>query len=92
MSSTRKGKQLRDCYQFAGFTPSVAVKGVFGDSQARVITLTRRSKKQFVAYAVVCIVVGMIASCGACVINPAAMRVFIWSMSAVVCTAKRVKQ
>ena len=39
-------KQLRDSYRFAGFYPASTVTGVFGDPKARVIPLTRRSKKR----------------------------------------------
>jgi hypothetical protein len=41
---TRK-KHLWDAYRFPGFTPSRTLDGVFGDRMARVIRLTRRSKK-----------------------------------------------
>ena len=42
-------KTLSDSYRFPGFTPQRTVIGIFGDSNARVIRLTRRGKKQFVA-------------------------------------------
>jgi len=42
----QRAKRLWDCYKFSEFKPSSAVIGVFGDRHARVITLTRRSKKQ----------------------------------------------
>ena len=44
-----KKKTLSDSYRFPGFTPQRIVIGIFGDSYARVIRLTRRGKKQFVA-------------------------------------------
>ncbi|MEK6744917.1 MAG: hypothetical protein AABZ15_14970 [Nitrospirota bacterium] len=44
-------KTLSDSYRFPGFAPQRTVVGIFGDSYARVIRLTRRGKKQFVASA-----------------------------------------
>jgi hypothetical protein len=44
MATIRKRKRLLDVYRFAGFLPLELVRGVFGDSSARVITLVRRSK------------------------------------------------
>ena len=44
-----KKKRLMDEYQFPGFRPKATIKGIFGDSRARVIHLVRRQKKQFVA-------------------------------------------
>jgi len=44
-------KALSDSYRFPGFTPQRTVVGIFGDPCARVIRLTRRGKKQFVASA-----------------------------------------
>jgi hypothetical protein len=46
MAKQRRAKRLWDCYKFPGFKPTSTVTGVFGDRQTRVITLTRRSKKQ----------------------------------------------
>jgi hypothetical protein len=46
MPKSTKGKQLRDSYRFPGFYPGVMLSGVFGDRHARVIRLTRRSKKR----------------------------------------------
>ena len=40
-----KVKSLVDEYSFAGFRPKRRVKGIFGDSYARVIELVRRQKK-----------------------------------------------
>lgn len=45
MATTRKRKRLLDAYNFPGFRPLETVKGVFGDLKARVIPLSRRSKK-----------------------------------------------
>ena len=38
-------RRLIDAYAFPGFRPLSSVRGVFGDPQARVVTLVRRSKK-----------------------------------------------
>ena len=38
-------KSLLDAYQFNGFKTSSVVKGKFGDPNARVLSLSRRSKK-----------------------------------------------
>ena len=38
-------RRLWDLYRFPGFQPSSTVTGIFGDPGARVIALTRRSKK-----------------------------------------------
>lgn len=45
MSKTRKPRRLADTYTFPGFHPLVYVQGIFGDPQARLITLVRRRKK-----------------------------------------------
>lgn len=42
-------RELRDAYRFPGFTPIRTVGPVVGDPQARVVTLTRRAKKQSAA-------------------------------------------
>jgi len=46
----RKRLTLSDLYQLPGFRPKKTVYGVFGDSNARVIKLSRRGKKLFAAY------------------------------------------
>jgi len=46
MRKNRRRLQLRDAYRFAGFRPDRTVTGVFGDPKARVIALSRRSKKR----------------------------------------------
>ena len=47
----RKTKRLLDEYRFPGFRPVAKIKGKFGDSQARILPLKRRQKKQRVAVA-----------------------------------------
>jgi hypothetical protein len=41
-----KSKKLEDAYRFPGFRPLPTIRGVFGDSSARIITLIRRGKKR----------------------------------------------
>lgn len=72
MLDQRRAKQLKDSYRFPGFTPSSTVRGVFGDSKARVIDLARREKKRGVVSAVACNQGGTIAKFGAYAIFPAA--------------------
>ena len=48
MPTLKRQRRLQDAYRFAGFRPLAAIRGVFGDPKARVITLVRRSKKQSV--------------------------------------------
>lgn len=47
----KKVKKLLDEYRFPGFYPKAAIKGKFGDRQARVIQLIRRQKKLFAVVA-----------------------------------------
>ncbi len=47
----KKTKRLLDEYRFPGFRPVAKIKEKFGDSKARIITLKRRQKKQYVAIA-----------------------------------------
>jgi hypothetical protein len=49
MSKSRKPRRLADTYTFPGFRPLAYVQGIFGDPQARLITLVRRTKKQSAA-------------------------------------------
>jgi hypothetical protein len=51
MAKTRKRRRLTDAYKFGGFRTQETVQGIFGDPQARLITLIRRSKKRFAARA-----------------------------------------
>jgi len=45
MSKKPSKKSLLDAYQFPGFRTGKAAKGMFGDKNALVLTLSRRSKK-----------------------------------------------
>ena len=47
----KKSKRLLDEYRFSGFRPVAKIKGKFGDSKARIITLKRRQKKRHVEVA-----------------------------------------
>lgn len=44
-----KSIKLEDAYRFPGFVPQANVRGVFGDSSARILTLSRRGKKRHAA-------------------------------------------
>lgn len=46
MAISPKRKRLLDTYRFPGFRPLEKIRGIFGDSKARIVTLVRRSKKQ----------------------------------------------
>jgi hypothetical protein len=46
-----KRQTLSGLYHFPGFRPKKTVYGIFGDSNARVIKLSRRGKKLFAASA-----------------------------------------
>jgi hypothetical protein len=91
MARTAKRRELRDNHRFEGFTPSVTVKGVFGDSMARVIALTRRSKKRCVAPAVGNNQGGMTARFDGYAICPAAMRASTVSLSNAGCSGGTVR-
>ena len=42
-----KKRRLLDEYRFTGFGPRAEIKGIFGDSKARVIRLKRIQKKRY---------------------------------------------
>jgi hypothetical protein len=50
--AAKRSRRLWDTYVFPGFRPEQTVRGIFGDPEARVITLKRRSKKRLVDVAV----------------------------------------
>ena len=76
--SGKRQRRLWDAYSFPGFRPEPTVRGVFGDPNARVITLNRRSKKRLAAVAVASRWAGTIARCAGCAIFRAAdMRIFL---------------
>ena len=65
--------------RFRGFRPGKTVKGVFGDPQARVITLARRSKKRPVALVAKCIPAGTTGRCGESATCPVLTCAFTWT-------------
>jgi hypothetical protein len=72
-------KTLSDSYCFPGFTPQRTVVGIFGDPYARVIRLTRRGKKRFVAFAAQFTGPFTIIRSSGSVIFPLAMSASIWN-------------
>jgi hypothetical protein len=46
-----KQRRLLDEYRFPGYRPRAGIRGVFGDSRARVIQLDRTQKKRYVGVA-----------------------------------------
>ena len=50
MDKERQKEELRDRYRHPGFSPSVKVEVAQWDEGARIIRLTRRSKKLFAAF------------------------------------------
>jgi len=63
MPKSTKTKRLRDSYGFPGFHPALTVTGLFGDPHARVISLTRRSKKRRAEFVAGYKAGGMTANC-----------------------------
>src|SRR5262249_57998465 len=76
--ATKRSRRLWDTYSFSGFRPEQTVRGVFGDPNARIITLKRRSKKRLVVVAVTFRWGGTTAGSAACAIFPAATRGYFW--------------
>ena len=74
----KKSKRLLDEYRFPGYRPRSAVKGIFGDHQARIITLVRRQKKLCVAVVGRRIRVSMTGKFGWSEIYRAVMPESIW--------------
>jgi hypothetical protein len=50
--AAKRSRRLWDTYLFSGFRPEQTVRGIFGDPEARVKALKRRSKKRLVDVAV----------------------------------------
>lgn len=74
----RKKRRLLDEYRFPGFSPRAEVKGIFGDSNARVIKLKRTQKKQYAGVAARFIGVTTTRRCVGYGIYPAGMHGYIW--------------
>ena len=80
-------KRLRDSYRFPRFHPALTVRGLFGDPRARVIRLTRRSKKRGAEFVAGYGPVGMTANCAVSEICRLGMRAFSLSSTTVGSTA-----
>jgi len=78
MVISRKPKHILDAYRFPFFRPLEKIRGIFGDSKARIITLVRRSKKQSATPAVERISAGTTRRLGELAISPVATHEFIW--------------
>lgn len=83
MVTLHKRKRLLDAYRFTGFRPLDEVRGVFGDSAARVVTLVRRSKKLSAKNVVERTPVGTTARHVAFAICPVETRGSIWNSRSV---------
>ena len=67
----------RGCVCLPGFRPSPAIRGIFGDPQASVMELVRRSKKQPVGAVGGFTGDGTIAASGGCAICPATKNICV---------------
>ena len=74
----RNKRQLLDEYRLPGFHPKAKLKGIFGDPKAKVITLKRTQKKQYVAHAARFTGAITTRQCAGFGIYPAGMREYIW--------------
>lgn len=73
-------KSLIDAYQFVGFKTSSAAKGKLQDKNARVLSLSRRSKKVFVTNVENYIEVFTTEKSNRFAIYPAVIDVSTWSL------------
>ena len=78
MAISRKPKHILDAYRFPFFRPLEKIRGRFGDSKARVITLIRRSKKQSATLAAKRTKAGTTKNCDGFETCPVATRASIW--------------
>lgn len=74
----KKIKKLSDVYAFPGFRPLSAIKGIFGDNKARIITLVRSQKKLSAGVVAHLTKASMTARLGGSGIYLAAMSGSIW--------------
>lgn len=74
----KKIKKLLDVYAFPGFRPLSALRGIFGDNKARIITLVRLQKKLFVAVVALLTRASMTAKSDGSGICPVAISESIW--------------
>jgi hypothetical protein len=78
MAISRNPKHILDAYRFPFFRPLEKIRGLFGDSKARIITLVRRSKKQSATPVAELNPVGTTRSSDEFAIFPVATHEFIW--------------
>lgn len=78
MATSLKRKRLLDAYRFPFFRPLEKIRGIFGDSKARIITLVRRSKKQSAKPVAELNLVGTTRSFDKFAISLVATHEFIW--------------
>lgn len=78
MAISRKPKYILDVYRFPFFRPLEKIRGLFGDSKARIITLVRRSKKQSATPVAKLSLVGTTKSFDAFATFPVATHASIW--------------
>ena len=77
MAISRKSRRILDAYRFPFFRPLEKIRGIFGDSKARIITLVRRSKKQSATPADERTSSGTTRSCGEFATSPVATHASI---------------
>jgi hypothetical protein len=76
-AAAKQKRRLWDAYAFRGFRPESTVRGIFGDPKARIIRLSRRSKKHYAVHADALTMVGMIVPSVSCAIFRARTRACI---------------
>ena len=86
-NSAKRQRRLWDAYAFRGLRPLHAVRGVFGEPKARVITLVRRSKQRSAAGAPECIGAGTTGAYGRYAICPVATCASTWRSRYGACSA-----
>ena len=77
----KTNKTLNDLYSFPGFRARSKLKGVLGDSPARIVTLVRRQKKRYVAHAARPRRVSTTARFIGCATWTPAARASIWNLN-----------
>jgi hypothetical protein len=86
-NSSKRKRRLWDAYAFPGFRPQSAVRGIFVDPKARIITLKRGSKKRRAAVAVEYTADGTTDARGWFAISRVATGASFWRSRYVVCSA-----
>ena len=87
MAVSRKSKRILDAYRFPFFCPLEKIRGIFGDSKARIITLVRRSKKQSATPVVELTLFGTTKGSDGFATSPVATRASIWRSKSGECCA-----